>query len=155
MRVILQRVLTASVTVNGRIISQIQNGYLLLVGVTGEDTVEDIDYLAKKVLNLKLFPKDDAEWKQSIKDIKGEILSVSQFTLFAKTAKGTKPDFHRAAKSSISRPIYESFLALLRAEYGDVVGAKVQDGAFGEMMAVNLVNDGPVTIILDSKEKQI
>ena len=153
MRVVLQRVLTASVSVNGKIISQIQNGYLLLVGVTGDDSGEDVEYLAKKVLNLKLFPKDDVEWKQSIKDIKGGILSVSQFTLFAKTAKGTKPDFHRAAKSSISRPIYESFLALLRSEYGD--STKVRDGAFGEMMAVSLVNDGPVSIILDSKDKQL
>jgi D-aminoacyl-tRNA deacylase len=150
MRVILQRVLSASVAVNGKIISQIQKGYLLLVGVMKEDGPEDVEYLASKILNLKLFPKDGAEWKQGIQDLEGEILSVSQFTLFSKTSKGTKPDFHRAAGSSVSKPIYDSFLARLRSDYQ---AEKVSDGAFGEMMEVSLCNDGPVTIILDSKDK--
>jgi D-tyrosyl-tRNA(Tyr) deacylase len=154
MRVIVQRVVSASVSVEERHVSSIGKGFLLLVGIMTEDGPEDIAYLAKKLLSIKLFPakEGNGEWKQSIQDISGEILSVSQFTLFAKTAKGTKPDFHRAANGLISKPLYEEFLELLGKSYQP---DKIKDGAFGEMMKVQLVNDGPVTIILDSKEKTL
>lgn len=151
MRVIIQRVHQANVKVDNEIISEIGKGLLLLVGITQDDSETDVDYLAKKVLGLKLFPgEDNKEWKESVITIQGEILSVSQFTLYSKTSKGTKPDFHRALHSSQSKPIYDLFMERLKSGYD---AEKVKNGAFGAFMDVGLNNDGPVTIILDSKDK--
>lgn len=121
---------------------------MLLVGISTEDTIEDVQKLSKKVVNLRIFEDDqNAMWKRNIKEVSGEILSVSQFTLMARTAKGTKPDFHMAQKGSLAKELYEKFLQLLRESIGD---AKVQDGQFGAMMSCSLVNEGPVTIILET-----
>lgn len=152
MKIVLQKVSQASVTVNNEIISKINKGYMLLVGISTEDSIEDINKLSNKVLTLRLFenPKNDEEfWKTNIKDIDGgQILSVSQFTLLARTKKGTKPDFHMAAKGHIAIDLYNHFLNNLRKELGD---DNVKDGQFGAMMSCQLTNEGPVTIILDSK----
>ncbi|CCC69614.1 hypothetical protein NCAS_0D00330 [Naumovozyma castellii] len=122
---------------------------MLLVGISIEDTKEDVDKLARKVVNLRIFEDEqDNFWKQSIKDVKGQILSISQFTLYAKTKKGTKPDFHMAQKGHIAKELYDDFLQVMRNELGD---ENVQDGQFGAMMSCSLTNEGPVTIILDSK----
>jgi len=120
---------------------------MLLVGISIDDTIEDIKKLSNKVLTLRLYDKDDTMWRQNIQEAKGEILSVSQFTLYARTKKGTKPDFHLAQKGHIANELYKEFLIQLRAKLGDT---NVQDGEFGAMMSCNLTNEGPVTIILDS-----
>lgn len=123
---------------------------MLLVGISTDDTEQDINKLSNKVLNLRIFEDANEDfWKQSIKDINGEVLSVSQFTLLARTKKGTKPDFHMAQKGHIAKELYELFLSNLRKELGH---EKVQDGEFGAMMNCALTNEGPVTIILDSKQ---
>ncbi|KAL3229251.1 D-aminoacyl-tRNA deacylase [Nakaseomyces bracarensis] len=149
MRVVIQKVSEAMVRVDNEVISKISRGYMLLVGVGTEDTVEDIDRCSNKVLNLRLFEDDTQFWKKSIRDVGGEILSVSQFTLMARTKKGNKPDFHRAQKGEHAKELYDQFLSKLRAELGP---EKVQDGQFGAMMSCSLTNEGPVTIIVDSKE---
>lgn len=124
---------------------------MLLVGISIEDTTEDITKLANKVLTLRLFENETGSefWRQNIQQVNGEILSVSQFTLMAKTKKGTKPDFHMAQKGHIAVEQYELFLNLLRDKLGK---DKVQDGQFGAMMSCQLINEGPVTIVLDSKQ---
>ena len=126
---------------------------MLLVGISVNDTKEDADKLCKKVVNLRLFEDevDGKFWKKSVKEINGEILSVSQFTLMAKTRKGTKPDFHLAQKGEIAKELYDYFLGLMRSEVGE---NNVKDGQFGAMMDVSLNNDGPVTILLDSQENK-
>lgn len=156
MRVVIQKVSQASVTVNSQIISKINKGYFLLVGISTTDTEDEMQRLAKKICGLRLFEQDENDihnnlWKKNIKDVNGEILSVSQFTLYAKTKKGTKPDFHRSQKSAIANPLYESFLSHLRKELGSE--DKVFDGEFGAMMSCALTNEGPCTIILDSEEQ--
>ncbi|SGZ41217.1 probable D-tyrosyl-tRNA(Tyr) deacylase [Hanseniaspora guilliermondii] len=155
MRVIIQKVSQASVTVDNNLISQIKKGYFLLVGISVNDTEVELERIAKKICGLRLFELNEDDiltnlWKKSIKDVKGEILSVSQFTLYAKTKKGTKPDFHRSQKSEIAQPLYEKFLAFLRKELGNV--DLVKDGQFGGMMSCALTNEGPCTIILDTDE---
>ncbi|EJT42400.1 DTD1-like protein [Saccharomyces kudriavzevii IFO 1802] len=121
---------------------------MLLVGISTEDSMAEIDKLSKKVLNLRIFEDESMNmWKKNIKEANGEILSVSQFTLMARTKKGTKPDFHLAQKGHIAKELYEEFLKLLRNGLGE---EKVKDGEFGAMMSCSLTNDGPVTIILDS-----
>lgn len=160
MKVVIQRVKSASVTVDGAVVSAIGKGLSLLVGITQDDTLEDVSKLAGKVLKLRLF--EDTEqvagtstewvgkpWMKSVCDINGEILSVSQFTLYATIKKGTKPDFHKAQKGHLANELYESFLLELRKGLGD---DKVKDGVFGAMMDVGIVNDGPVTIVYDTKE---
>lgn len=123
---------------------------MLLVGISTEDTIEDVEKLSRKVVNLRIFEDDqNTLWKRSIKESGGEILSVSQFTLMARTKKGTKPDFHMAQKGHLAKELYEQFLKLLRDSIGD---EKVQDGEFGAMMSCSLTNEGPVTIILNSKD---
>lgn len=130
--------------------SSIKHGYMLLVGISTEDTIEDVEKLSRKVVNLRIFEDDqNTLWKRSIKESGGEILSVSQFTLMARTKKGTKPDFHMAQKGHLAKELYEQFLKLLRDSIGD---EKVQDGEFGAMMSCSLTNEGPVTIILNSKD---
>jgi len=155
MRVIIQKVSQASVTVEQKLISEISKGYFLLVGISVNDTEVELERVAKKVCGLRLFELDENDvhtnlWKKSIKDVKGQILSVSQFTLYAKTKKGTKPDFHRSQKSELANPLYEKFLKLLRKELGS--DELVQDGKFGGMMSCSLTNEGPCTIILDTDE---
>ncbi|ODQ50309.1 D-tyrosyl-tRNA deacylase [Saitoella complicata NRRL Y-17804] len=168
MKCVLQRVLSASVTVEGQKISSINQGLLLLIGIMTGDTLDDAHKLASKILRLKLWNSspEDKPWQRSIVDIQGQILCVSQFTLGATTKKGAKPDFHKSMKGPEARPLYEAVLEELRKGLGEVkreengeggvrrgFELKVQDGAFGEMMEVGLVNDGPVTILLDTKEE--
>lgn len=150
MRIVLQKVSQASVKVDNKIISEIKKGYLLLVGIGVEDEIEDIEQLSKKVIGLKIFEdENDKFWKKTIKEINGEILSVSQFTLMGRTNKN-KPDFHKAQKGEIAKKLYEIFLNNLKLGIGE---DKVKDGEFGAMMDVGISNDGPVTFILDSKSK--
>ncbi|KYR00967.1 D-tyrosyl-tRNA(Tyr) deacylase [Tieghemostelium lacteum] len=150
MRAIIQRVKNASVKVDGQIISNIGPGLMCLIGIGKEDTKTDSEWLCKKILNLKLFPSADSTkgWDRSVKDMDYEILFVSQFTLFAYTKKGTKPDFHLASPSELSKVHYNEFLEIFKQTYN---ADKIKDGQFGAMMDVNLTNDGPVTISLDSK----
>ncbi|WBF11653.1 hypothetical protein N7582_000912 [Saccharomyces uvarum] len=138
----------ASVVVDSKVISSIKNGYMLLVGISIDDSMAEVEKLSKKVLNLRIFEDDSKNlWKKNIKEVNGEILSVSQFTLMARTKKGTKPDFHLAQKGHIAKELYEEFLKLLRNDLGE---EKVKDGEFGAMMSCSLTNEGPVTIILDT-----
>lgn len=123
---------------------------MLLVGISIDDSMAEIDKLSKKVLSLRIFEDESRNlWKKNIKEANGEILSVSQFTLMAKTKKGTKPDFHLAQKGHIAKELYDEFLKLLRSDLGE---EKVKDGEFGAMMSCSLTNEGPVTIILDSDQ---
>ncbi|KZV65919.1 hypothetical protein PENSPDRAFT_744889 [Peniophora sp. CONT] len=150
MRAVVQRVLSASVAVDNETISQISRGLMVLVGIGIDDTTADMDILVKKILTLRVF--DDANgnmWKSSVKDIAGEVLCVSQFTLFANTSKGNKPDFHKAMGSAQSRDMYATFLQKMKDQYSQ---DKIQDGKFGAMMNVSLTNEGPVTFTLDSRK---
>ena len=133
-------------------VGEINRGLCVLVGIQTDDVDDDMDYIAKKVLSLRLFPDtvSDKPWSKSVMDMGLEVLSISQFTLHAKTNKGTKPDFHNAMKSEDSREFYHNFLNLLRTEYQK---EKVQEGRFGERMEVEIINDGPVTIVLDSRAR--
>ncbi|AJU64618.1 Dtd1p [Saccharomyces cerevisiae YJM450] len=150
MKIVLQKVSQASVVVHSKVISSIKHGYMLLVGISIDDSMAEIDKLSKKVLSLRIFEDESRNlWKKNIKEANGEILSVSQFTLMAKTKKGTKPDFHLAQKGHIAKELYEEFLKLLRSDLGE---EKVKDGEFGAMMSCSLTNEGPVTIILDSDQ---
>ncbi|AHY74798.1 ADI_G0007710.mRNA.1.CDS.1 [Saccharomyces cerevisiae] len=150
MKIVLQKVSQASVVVDSKVISSIKHGYMLLVGISIDDSMAEIDKLSKKVLSLRIFEDESRNlWKKNIKEANGEILSVSQFTLMAKTKKGTKPDFHLAQKGHIAKELYEEFLKLLRSDLGE---EKVKDGEFGAMMSCSLTNEGPVTIILDSDQ---
>jgi D-tyrosyl-tRNA(Tyr) deacylase len=150
MRVLLQRVLEASVRIEGQIHSQIGKGMLVLLGIEEADTLEDIDWLVKKVVQLRIFPDEAGLMNQSVLDSQGELLVVSQFTLFAATKKGNRPSFIRAARPEQAIPLYELFLSQL----SDALGKPVQSGIFGADMQVGLINDGPVTIWMDSKAKE-
>lgn len=142
MKAVLQRVLSSSVTVNEQVVSAIGKGILVLAAIGPDDSKKDVESMASKVLKMKLWPDDnDLNWKKSVRDIEGEILCVSQFTLFASTKKGNKPDFHGAAKPEIAKELYDHFLASIRAQY---FPERVKDGVFQAMMQVSLVNDGPV-----------
>lgn len=149
MRALLQRVSEASVRVDGIVIGQIGVGLLLLVGVEDADTEQDVDYLAKKIVNLRVFDDDAGVMNRSVVDISGSLLVVSQFTLHASTAKGNRPSYIRASKREVAEPMYE----LLQKRLSDLLGKRVEHGLFGADMKVSLVNDGPVTIWLDSKNK--
>ena len=146
MKVVLQRAKSGSVTVDGQVVGAIEKGYVLLVGITHEDTVEDLQYCAKKVAELRLWEDAEGKMNHAIDEVGGEILSVSQFTLYADTKKGRRPSFTNAARPEIAEPLWEQFNELLRER-----GLHVETGIFGAMMDVALVNDGPVTIIIDSK----
>jgi len=146
MRVVLQRSKEASVTVAGEIIGQISKGFVLLVGVTHEDKVEDADYLADKISNLRVFEDTEGKMNLSLLEVGGEILSVSQFTLYGDCRKGRRPNFMDAAKPDHAIQIYEAFNRALIAK-----GIHVETGEFGAMMDVKLTNDGPVTLILENK----
>jgi len=148
MRVILQRSKKSKVTVEGEITGKIDKGLVLLVGVTHDDTEEDADYLAEKISGLRIFEDEEGKMNLSIKDVGGDILSVSQFTLYADTRKGRRPSFVYAAKPTHAQKLYEYFNEQLEKK-----GLKVETGIFGAMMEVSILNDGPVTIILDSKNR--
>ena len=150
MRVVIQRVSEASVSISGSIISSISNGMLILLGIEDADVKEDVDWLCNKIANLRIFPDDDGVMNLSILDTNGEILVVSQFTLHASTKKGNRPSYIRASKPDFAIPMYEDFVSSLAA----VTGKEVRTGEFGAMMDVALVNSGPVTIIIDSKNRE-
>ena len=150
MRIVIQRVSHASVEIDGRVKSKIGNGFLILLGVCDEDGQEDVDWLVKKVVGLRVFDDEYGVMNRSIMDIDGEILVVSQFTLFASYKKGNRPSWLRAARHEISVPLYESFCVKLSEAMGKTVGT----GEFGADMKVELLNDGPVTICMDTKNKE-
>ena len=149
MRVVLQRVSNASVTIEGEIVAETGRGLLILVGIEDDDTLEDIDWLAAKIIQLRIFDDENGVMNLSVKDVDGEILIVSQFTLHASTKKGNRPSYIRASKPGFAIPMYEKFIQKTE----ELLGKKVGTGRFGAMMEVALVNDGPVTIIIDSKQK--
>ena len=148
MRIVLQRVAHASVTVDEKVIGKIQRGFLLLVGVTHDDVMEDMEYLVRKIVQMRIFEDEEGKLNRSIQDIGGEILSVSQFTLYADTKKGNRPSFSKAAPGDVALEMFEQFNGLLRE-----TGIPVETGQFGADMKVELLNDGPVTILLDSKNR--
>lgn len=146
MKVVLQRSKEAKVTVDGKVTGEIEKGYVLLVGFTHTDTMEDVQFLAKKIADIRLWEDEDGKMNRSILEHGGDILSVSQFTLYADTRKGRRPSFIEAARPEQAEPLWNAFNDALREH-----GLKVETGIFGAMMDVSLVNDGPVTIILESK----
>ncbi len=150
MKTVIQRVSSSSVTINNKIVAEIQTGLLILVGIEDADIQDDIDWLVAKIVNLRIFGDENQIMNLSIKDIDGEIIVVSQFTLHASTKKGNRPSYIKASKPEIAIPMYENFLQKLRFEFGK----KIQTGVFGADMQVSLVNDGPVTIVIDSKNKE-
>ena len=150
MRILIQRVKKASVTIEGKLISLINNGLLLFVGITEDDTQEDIQWLTKKVANIRLFDDENGVMNLSVMDIDGEILAVSQFTLMASTKKGNRPSYIKAAKPEISVPLYEQFCTEMEL----AVNKPIKRGVFGADMKVELLNDGPVTIFIDSKNRE-
>tara|TARA_R110000787_G_scaffold96415_5_gene199785 strand:- start:2524 stop:2976 length:453 start_codon:yes stop_codon:yes gene_type:complete len=150
MRVVVQLVKQASVTVEEKVISAIKKGYLILLGIEAEDTQEDINWLAGKITRLRIFSDENGAMNNSIIEANGDVIVVSQFTLQAKTKKGNRPSFIKAARPEIAIPLYEKFVAQLESE----LGKKVQTGKFGAMMDVALINDGPVTILIDSKNRE-
>lgn len=150
MRALIQRVAEASVTVEGRTISNIGHGLLILLGIEPEDSQEDIDWLCGKIARLRIFGDEDNAMNLSLMDVKGEALVVSQFTLHASVKKGNRPSFIKAARPEIAIPLYETFVKMLNMQ----LETEVQTGSFGAMMDVGLVNDGPVTIWIDSKNKE-
>ena len=150
MKVVIQRVSQSSVTINEEIVVQIQQGLLVLVGIEDADIQEDINWLTSKIANLRIFEDENEVMNLSLKDIDGEMIVVSQFTLHALTKKGNRPSYIKASKPEIAIPLYESFVKQMEIE----LGKKVQTGQFGADMKVGLVNDGPVTIIIDTKNKE-
>lgn len=150
MRIVLQRVTEASVRTEGREIARIGRGLLLLVGIGKEDREEELKFWSRKIPELRVFPDEGGRMNRSLRDVGGEILCVSQFTLYGDATQGRRPGFDRAAPSDKAQSLYEAFLALLRAE-----GCPVQSGAFGARMEVALVNDGPVTLILERIAAQL
>ncbi|TWF45041.1 D-tyrosyl-tRNA(Tyr) deacylase [Chitinophaga polysaccharea] len=150
MRVVIQRVSAASVTVEEAITGQIQQGLLVLLGIEDADTMEDIQWLSSKIVNLRIFNDDNGVMNVSVKDIHGDILLVSQFTLHASTKKGNRPSYIRASKPDVAIPLYEKMIAQLEHD----LGTTIQRGIFGADMKVSLLNDGPVTIIIDSHNRE-
>ncbi|SHF94793.1 D-tyrosyl-tRNA(Tyr) deacylase [Flavobacterium segetis] len=150
MKVVIQRVSQASVTVENNVIAKIQKGLLVLIGIEDTDNQEDIDWLCQKISNLRIFGDEKQVMNLSVKDIGGEILVVSQFTLHALTKKGNRPSYIKASKPEIAVPLYKKFIEKLEFN----LDKKVQVGVFGADMKVELVNDGPVTIVIDSKNKE-
>lgn len=150
MRAVIQRVAEACVKVNGRVTGSIGKGLLILVGIEDADTQEDIDWLTKKIVGLRIFDDENGVMNLSVMDIGGSILAVSQFTLMASTKKGNRPSYIRASKGDFAQPMYEKFCQALEKESGK----KTEKGIFGADMKVSLLNDGPVTIIMDTKNKE-
>ena len=150
MRVVIQRVQRCSVEVDGKIVGEIGKGLAILLGVEEADTQEDIDWLCGKISRLRIFDDENGVMNLDIQQAGGRAIVISQFTLFASTKKGNRPSYIRSAKEAVSKPMYENFLATLSA----ALGAEVEHGEFGADMKVSLVNDGPVTICIDSKNKE-
>ena len=150
MKAVIQRVSESSVTINSEIFAQIQQGLLVLVGIEDSDNQDDIVWLTSKIANLRIFEDESEVMNLSLKDIDGEMIVVSQFTLHALTKKGNRPSYIKASKPEIAIPLYESFVQQMEIE----LGKKIQTGQFGADMKVGLVNDGPVTIIIDTKNKE-
>ena len=150
MKAVIQRVSKASVEVNNQCIAHITTGLLVLVGIEDADNQEDINWLTSKIANLRIFPDANDIMNLSVKDIEGEIIVVSQFTLHASTKKGNRPSYIKASKPETAIPLYESFVKQMEVE----VGKKVQTGQFGADMQVTLLNDGPVTLVIDTKNKE-
>ncbi|MDR7372491.1 D-aminoacyl-tRNA deacylase [Flavobacterium aquidurense] len=150
MRIVLQRVSSASVTVDSKIVANIQKGLLVLVGIEDADTQEDIEWLVGKIIKMRIFGDENDVMNCSVQDIDGEIIVVSQFTLHASTKKGNRPSYIKAAKPEFAIPMYENFVKSLEKEFIK----KIQTGIFGADMKVSLLNDGPVTILIDSKNRE-
>jgi len=150
MRVVIQRVLEASVVVDEKVVGAIKNGLLVLLGIEDADTEEDIHWLSNKIVGLRLFDDAEGVMNLSIKDIEGDILLISQFTLMASTKKGNRPSYIKASKPQVAVPLYEQMIATLTND----LDKKIQTGIFGADMKVSLINNGPVTIIIDSKNKE-
>jgi D-tyrosyl-tRNA(Tyr) deacylase len=150
MRAVIQRVSNASVKVDGAITGQIQQGLLVLVGIEDSDGQDDLEWLSGKIVNLRIFNDEESVMNKSVKDIEGEVLVVSQFTLHAATKKGNRPSYIRASKPDMAVPMYEKFKQQLATD----MGKEIQSGIFGADMKVELLNDGPVTIIIDTKNKE-
>jgi D-tyrosyl-tRNA(Tyr) deacylase len=149
MRAVIQRVTQASCTVDGKVTGAINMGFLVLLGIEDADTAEDMQWLAQKISNLRVFGDENGLMNKALADINGSILLISQFTLFAQTKKGNRPSFIRAAKPDKAIPLYEKMIT----EFETITGKKVAAGIFGADMKISLVNDGPVTIIMDTKDK--
>jgi D-tyrosyl-tRNA(Tyr) deacylase len=147
MRIVIQRVSEASVRIDGDLVGQIEQGLLILLGIEHDDTEKDADYLLQKLINLRIFSDADGKMNLSVQDVNGGILMVSQFTLHAATKKGNRPSYIRAARPEQAIPLYEYFVAEIQNQYSGTI----QTGQFGADMKIGLVNDGPVTIIMDSK----
>jgi D-tyrosyl-tRNA(Tyr) deacylase len=150
MKAVIQRVTQASVTIESNIVAEIQKGLLILIGIEEADNQEDIQWLVSKIANLRIFGDENEVMNLSVKDVAGDVIIVSQFTLHASTKKGNRPSYIKAARPETAIPIYEKFIAQMEVE----IGKKVQTGQFGADMKVALLNDGPVTIIIDTKNKE-
>ena len=150
MRAVIQRVSESSVAIDGKQVAGINTGLLVLLGIVDEDSSEDIKWLVNKIINLRIFPDDNGVMNRSLLDVNGEAIVVSQFTLHASTKKGNRPSYIKAAKPDVAIPLYEEFKSYFEA----ILRRPVQSGEFGAMMDVKLVNDGPVTIIIDTKNKE-
>jgi D-tyrosyl-tRNA(Tyr) deacylase len=150
MKTVIQRVSSASVTIDSKIVANIQKGLLVLVGIEDADTQEDINWLCQKITNLRIFGDENDVMNLSLKDAKGDMIVVSQFTLHALTKKGNRPSYIKASKPEIAIPMYENFVSQMEKE----LGKRVQTGIFGADMKVALLNDGPVTIVMDSKNRE-
>jgi len=150
MKAVIQRVASASVTVEGEVVSAIESGLLILVGIEDEDAIEDVVWLSKKIVNLRIFNDEDGVMNKSLLAMDGDAIIVSQFTLQASTKKGNRPSYIKASKPEVAIPKYEAFLKQVEKELGKKVGA----GVFGADMKVELLNDGPVTIVIDTKNKE-
>ena len=149
MRAVIQRVSSASVTIDGAVHGKIESGLLIFLGIVEEDTSEDISWLIQKIINLRIFNDNEGVMNVSLKDINGQILLISQFTLHASTKKGNRPSYIKAAKPDVAIPLYEKFTTELQNAFGPI-----QTGIFGADMKVSLTNDGPVTILIDTKNKE-
>ncbi|MCL4123822.1 UNVERIFIED_CONTAM: hypothetical protein GTU68_064752 [Idotea baltica] len=150
MKVVIQRVAHASVTIEEKQVASIKHGLLVLLGIVNEDTLEDINWLSNKIINLRIFGDENGVMNKSLLDVEGDVILVSQFTLHANTKKGNRPSYIKAAKPEVAIPLYETFIKTLE----NLLGKPIQTGRFGAGMKVELLNDGPVTIIIDSKNKE-
>lgn len=150
MRAIIQRVSSASCSVNGEITGQVGTGFMVLLGIEVSDNYEDVSWLAQKITNLRIFSDENGAMNKSLSEVNGDILLISQFTLYASTKKGNRPGFTRSAKPEVAIPLYERMIS----ELTNATGKEIQTGIFGADMKINLLNDGPVTILIDTKAKE-